>query len=360
MSSGTDTTSDANAVDAARTLKNLSYVGISIAIVALLALLASQLHGLFAAIGIGVLIVLSSGAVGAVLGFLFALPRILSKDPKEEPVGAGGATTGARARFLGSNTNLERVSDWLTTMIIGVGLTQLGQVNSALYDFRVFIADTAKVFPAGCTTACNAGALPLVGPMLLIFGFIGGFIALYLFTRLKISSLFQRVEEDLNRLPSTSAAAVKEAASEASLASGGASESPAIQAVLSSSQPSVDESLSLMYSLLYRPNGYQQVIDLGGRLSNTAATKRPEYWFYLAAAFGQKYSSLKATGASDEELRSARDNALDCARRAVTLDPSFKHRLLHISDPEGSDNDLADLRNDPDFQKIVGVRARKS
>jgi hypothetical protein len=352
MSLDTVSRANHNEADAARTIRTLCHVGIGVAIVALLALIASQAQGVIAAIGIGILITLASGAVGAMLGFLFALPRVFSKDPKNEPVEAGDSTDTARRRLLGSNTNLERVSDWLSTMIVGVGLTQLSEVNHALYEFRVFIAETAKVFPgdANCASGCSAGTLPSVGPMLLISGLIGGFVALYLFTRLKMSGLFQKVEQDLNLLSGSAAAAVKQTATEASVAG---AESPAIQAVLKSPQPNVDESLSLMFSLLYRPNGYQQVIDLGGRLSNTAASRRPEFWFYLAAAFGQKYSSLKASSAPVPELQSAKDNALDCARRAVGLDSSYQNRLWYISDPEGMDDDLADFRDDADFRKIV-------
>jgi hypothetical protein len=343
-----------------RTLRFLGYTGLGVLVVALIALAISQSRGLPAAMGIGVLIVLAAAAVGAALGFLFALPRVLSKDPKDDGAADRSSTPNENRRVLGSNTNLERVSDWLTTMIVGVALTQLGEINSALLRFRIFIAETAKVFPADgiCKAECSAGALPVVSPMLLIFGLVVGFIALYLFTRLKLSGLFQQVEVDLDRLSSDSVAVVKQAATKASQTEG-AAESPVIQAVLSSSQPSVDESLGLMYSLLYRPDGYQQVIDLGGQLSNAVVNRRPEYWFYLAAAFGQKYSALKKAG-DEGELQSAKNNVLECSRKAVALDASYKQRLWHISDPEGTDNDLADFREDPDFLKIVGIRARRT
>jgi hypothetical protein len=351
---------NASGEDQKRTLRFLGLTCVGILILAVLALVISQTRGLTAAIGIGVLIIFAAAAIGAALGFLFALPRVLSSDPKND-VSADGSPTGVvKKRVLGSNTNLERVSDWLTTMIVGVALTQLGEIDSALLRFRLFIAETARVFPkdANCIAQCSAGALPVVAPLLLIFGLVAGFITLYLFTRLKLSSLFQGVEDDLNRLSGIPGAAVKQAATQASQTEGGA-ENPTIQAVLSSPQPSVDESLGLMYSLLYRPNGYQQVIDLGGKLSNSIITKRPEFWFYQAAAFGQKYHELKKSGAT-EELQSAKDNMLDCARRAVILDPAYKFRLWHISDPEGTDNDLADFREDPDFLKLVGSRQRRN
>jgi hypothetical protein len=340
--------------DVSRTLTTLFNVGLVVVAAAIVALFASQRVGLIAALGIGTIIILASAAVGAGLGFLFALPRVLTKDPKDEPTQDSTIQKQRKQRLLGSNTNLERVSDWLTTMIVGVGLTQLGNIDAALFRFRLFLSHTATVFPnaAGNT----AGALPNVGPMLLIFGLIAGFISLYLFTRLRLSALFQRVEEDLSgKLEGAPADAVRAAASSASSVSG-AEENPTIQALLVSGQPSIDESLNLMYTLLYRPRGYQQVIDLGGKLSNTVITKRPEYWFYLAAAFGQKHRSLSEGGTSDES-RSAKDNAFDCARRAIDLDTSFKSRLWHLTDPDGIDNDLADFRNDAEFRAMVGMRS---
>ncbi len=339
-------------IEAARTRRNLWLAGIGVATAAVLALWASQSHGLAAAIGIGSLIALASGTVGALLGFLFAVPRVLSRDPKDEPPSPNSSADSKRKRVLSSNTNLERVSDWLTTMIVGVGLTQLNQIDPALYRFRIFLRETARVFPDAA--GGNAGTLPNVGPMLLIVGLIAGFVSLYLFTRLKLSALFQLVEEDLDRLPS--AIAVKEMATQASLS--GAAESPFIRAVLESTQPSVDDSLNLMYTLLYRPDGYQKVIDLGGQLSNSVAAKRPDYWFYLAAAFGQKHHALLSVGGTERE--SAKDNAFDCARRAVALDPTFKSRLWQISDPDGVDNDLADFRDDKTFQAIVGRKDTRS
>ena len=361
------------AAQEAQTLRQLLSAGAWIVGARMAGLLFSQLRGIPGAIGVGTMIVLTAGAVGAVLGFLFALPRVLAKDQSDKPAPAPAPEPVSTAkapqprRLLGSNTNLERVSDWLTTMIVGVGLTQLGNVNTALLDFRQFIADTAKVFPADCTlnatAACkdalHAGVLPLVSPLLLIFGLVAGFVGFYLLTRLKLSRLFLNVEMALDGhkdapLPEPNAEGVKDVVSRHIAA--GETESPAMQAVMSSARPSVDDTISLMYSLLYRTNGYQQVIELGAQLANTVATTRPSYWFYLAAAFGQKYSALLEQKQTGSALQSARDNALESARKAVQIDPIFKQRLLHVSDPDGVDNDLADLRNDPDFLNIVGQR----
>jgi hypothetical protein len=106
-----------------------------------------------------------------------------------------------------------------------------------------------------------------------------------------------------------------------------------------------------MFNLLYKPGGYRRVIQMSGELSRTPITKRPEYWFYLAAAFGQE---MHHTEAGSSERQSARDNALDAAQRAIRIDKSFRARLREISNPNSTDNDLALLRDDPEFQKLIG------
>ena len=187
--------------------------------------------------------------------------------------------------------------------------------------------------------------------MLLILGVMFGFLSLYLYTRLSLAMLFNRVEADLShQLPRSAGAEVKRVA----LDFGAASENPALKALTTTRDPSIDDALNLMFTLLYQPNGYQTVIDLGGKLSPTAIATRPEYWFYLAAAFGQKHHALKLAEADQPELDSARENAMDCARRAVGIDPLFKSRLYNLAQFGGSDDDLADFSEDPEFLRIVG------
>jgi hypothetical protein len=115
--------------------------------------------------------------------------------------------------------------------------------------------------------------------------------------------------------------------------------------------PAWRDGLEAMLQLLYKADGYRRVIQMAGELSSTPIAKRAEYWFYLSAAFGQK---MHHADEGSDERRSARDNALDAARRAVLIDESFGKRLWAISDPEGIDSDLALLRNNNAFRQIVG------
>jgi hypothetical protein len=232
-------------------------------------------------------------------------------------------------------------------MIVGATLVELHHINDALLAFRDFLERTARVFPSP-TGELTAGVIPTVGPVLLVFGAVCGFLYMYLNTRLVLVRLFATIERFLAGDPSLSA-------SQQRIVSEIAQEQEGLDSTLRQQAASprgwtVDDALGLMFNLLYK-NNPDKVLQLGAELSATGARNRAEYWFYLAAAFGQKLHRLDRGTA---EWLSARDNALDSARRAVSIAPNYRERLWAISDPSSNDDDLAPLRDDPEFLKIVG------
>lgn len=336
-------------------LTAMYFVMILVPVAALTALILGQYPGWRAAIGVGIFIYLAAVGIGGLIGFLFSLPRVLTQGTalSSDGVKTDQQLSPQGKRLLQTNTNLERVSDWLTTMLVGVGLTQITAINEGLLRFRDFIASNAKVFPCqtmAAGSACagpNAGSLPAIAPFILIVGLVAGFLGVYVFTRLKLVAAFNEVE---NKLAGEAKRAVLAAAQELSAST----ESPGVKSIASGLAPSISDSLSLMLNGLYTPGKYQSVIDLGGKLSSSGATHRPEYWFYLAAAFGQKHHELlQSKGADSPEVLSARLNVLDCAKRAARLDASYKHRLAYIAIPGSVDDDLADFQNDPEFKEIT-------
>ncbi|SFJ70593.1 hypothetical protein SAMN03159338_2249 [Sphingomonas sp. NFR04] len=334
---------------------------------------ASQATGSTGAIGICGLIFLSAATAGALVGFIFAVPRVLSNKRETSQV------EGVRARVLGTNTNLERISDWLSTMLVGVGLSQLTNFNGLLVQFRFFLAETAKVYMVAGRP--SAGVIPAVGPFVLVLGAASGFLFMYLMTRLVLVGFFKESEEMLSgRAAAAIRVAVREArddaasavlAADASADASKAGPLPAGEAQPSEQTPSLqdsvtaatfehaatartltaDDALEVMFELLYEPRGYLRVIQMSAELSRSSITRRAEYWFYLAAAFGQK---MHNTLEGSNERQSARDNALDAARRAVKIDKAYRSRLWAISDPESTDDDLALLRDDAEFRRLVG------
>jgi len=349
-------------------LAELMQIGGGGLLIALIAAWASHRQGLLGAIGISVLILLTAFAVGSLLGFLFGLPRVLSRDqtstsaaegaspPPSELTKAAPATASAqpekqrRDRLIKSSTNLEQIADWLTTLLVGAGLSQIGQIPAALSGFRDFLEERALVFPGATPGEMDAGQIPVVGPVLLVLGVVCGFLYMYLSTRLVLVRVFDSIERfiDGEPLSSENRLAVgqilqtrRREGAFASLAFGAEGRAMTMQ-----------DALTAMLELLYADDP-KRVIDIGAHLLNTDAANRPDYWFYLAAAFGQQMQ--QAADADDGPGReSARDNAMDCARRAVALDPSYRARLWAISDPEGPDGDLRLMRSYEPFLRLVG------
>ena len=343
----------------------LGFVALGLVSAAALSLAASQTRGIPAAIGIGGLIFVSTAAVGGMFGFLFSVPRILAKDPLSPLPDKEGRQPDEEGRegerkvnLLRSNSNLERISEWLTTMLVGVGLTQVGQIDDQLRAFSAFLrTETSHLGPAGAT-------IPIIGPFVLLFGLVVGFIFFYLYTRLYLSALFQYVEQILgDREPDGTAKIGQgaEAVIEEAEQLSGESEDPSIKLVSGGAAPSVNQGLDIIRSLLYVRDGYQRAIDLGNKISGSSARSSAEYWLLMACAFGQKYHVL-LTGPGSEsppaperqkQLSETMNSVLTCVRNAVHLDPAYKPRLKALSNPGAYDNDLQDFNSDATFLALV-------
>src|SRR5690242_13820196 len=88
-----------------------------------------------AVVSLGVLLAGGCLLLGALVGFLFGIPRSLLHE--------GGAANGDNEQAAGRyrpNTNLEQISDWLTKILVGVGLTQMGEIPNYLRDGASYLA----------------------------------------------------------------------------------------------------------------------------------------------------------------------------------------------------------------------------
>ncbi|WP_371480126.1 hypothetical protein [Kitasatospora sp. NBC_00315] len=120
------------------------------------------------AVGGGLVVAGAAAVLGGGLGFLFGVPRMQAGGSAQP----GPAAVGARqdASYL-PNTNLEQVSDWLTKVLLGVGLTQLGSLGTRLHQLGAALAPALGGDPG---TAPFAAALVLY---FLVLGFLAGWLA---------------------------------------------------------------------------------------------------------------------------------------------------------------------------------------
>jgi hypothetical protein len=125
------------------------------------------------AFGVASMVASASLLAGAFFGFIFGVPRTLQRGG-EDDVGSNKTLDANSKPTYRPNTNLEQISDWLTKILVGAGLTQIGGIRQWLRDLGTSLApgfgasDNARVF-ATATVVCFV---------------LNGFLIGYLWTRL--------------------------------------------------------------------------------------------------------------------------------------------------------------------------------
>lgn len=111
---------------------------------------------------------------GALLGFLFGIPQYFARPTDPDS---------SKASYQ-PNTNLTQVSDWLTKIIIGVGLVQFGQLAQTIGRLGDSLEASFGGEPAGKP----------YGIALVVGYFLIGFLTSYLYTRLRLQWAFAQAD----------------------------------------------------------------------------------------------------------------------------------------------------------------------
>jgi len=333
---------------------NVAWTSVGLFIWFILSSLCILLHALNAAAGqapgartASFLGVLSNSAllgaaftsVGALLGFIFGIPRVPKYSAPAAPqLQAGGAAaTGTPPRQqddrrLTPNTNLEDISDWLTKILVGAGLAQLAVLPGKL-------TRLAEFFHASMPLTAEAAL------MILLNFFVLGFMGSYLLTRLFLTEAFRTVEEG-----------------------GGAKFGRVAQDLLLEISPGASKEErdakyeSYIYTCLYLdpPDGFERTIRACLEyLENAGDSPNPRILAYQAMAYGQKYDWDQKHGAAKDALVLLRNSALAAVKRAVEAQPKLRTLLRTTWDPNdpsklrGEENDLEVFFNDSDFKQIL-------
>jgi hypothetical protein len=181
-------------------------------------LLAVPIYAL-KAFAVAMLLALAAAMVGGLLGFLFGVPRpatgtaapstslaggevpALAGQASAQPaeVGPGGAAppaalasgvaTPRSGRTWQSSTNLTEISDWLTKIIVGIGLVEAKWISERFTQLSQSLG--AMLFD-------GAAGSRLVIPSVIIVGALVGFLYAYLFTQLVIAGLVARTDAELS------------------------------------------------------------------------------------------------------------------------------------------------------------------
>lgn len=148
---------------------------------------ATSITQFLLAIGVALMIAAAALVSGSFLGFIFGIPRTLQQGISQNNQEANPPKDKLSGLTYQVNTNLEQISDWLTKILVGVGLTQIPGIIKAFENYSNYVD---KYGFAGFTNSkVFAGAL-------LIYFLIGGFIVGYLWTRLYLATAFRQADLD--------------------------------------------------------------------------------------------------------------------------------------------------------------------
>lgn len=131
-------------------------------------------------------------AAGDMLGFLFGIPRVLQQDeakpPASQPADAKAAASANQETSYRQqvNTNLEQISDWLTKIIVGIGLIELRRLPDAVNRLSLFVSKSLGASPEGQGLAAA----------IIIYFTVLGFLSGYLLTRIYLSGAFRRADTE--------------------------------------------------------------------------------------------------------------------------------------------------------------------
>ena len=259
--------------------------------------------------------------VGGLVGFLFGIPRTVQSEGIEvavplssslQPMLTPPAVSQTTYR---ENTNLEQISDWLTKILVGVGLTQIRELPQLCVQLSTFL---------GAALGNSPGA-PVFGVSLAVYSAMVGFFFGYLETRLYLMGAFSRAGQSLRGL------------------------------IQETRELAVSNLETLVFNSLYidPPQGFQTAIERGEEY----LAKHPpnaRVFRFLSAAYGQKHHWDREHSATPEQLRQWRNRALEFAKRAIELDNTEKAILRVLWEGTSPrENDLSDFRDDPDFAQLL-------
>jgi hypothetical protein len=349
----------------------------------------------------------AAGFSGGLLGFIFGVPKSLTD---------GNATAGGASDHTSqTNTNLEQISDWLTKILVGAGLTSL----TSLPGFAAKVVDYL--------TSHGYHGLPGEGTLavfLIIYFATAGFFWSYIETRTTLTELFAGIDpgvtpdllqvarlassepgsppapgdDKILQLSPTRLTTVEllDARGSAEIRAGRlrdaidflqramhmAPSSPQIQRklayALSASNRTAEAeklisdtkaqaeragstveqnrlALNELFNALYVPNGYDKAIEIGTALLNTDQAANGDLHFWLACAYGQRAAALRQRGADFAVEKSA---ALESLRTMKQVRPDLLPLARSVWQPDTyqgikDEDDLEVFRDDPDFAAIL-------
>jgi len=176
---------DRNEPNVWRMLRFMILMGVAVILILSIASIWAPTENSFRAfvnsLGTGLLIGGACFTTGGLMGFLFAIPKLLQNTSLLPESAASN-----KVIFL-HNDNLVQISDWLTKIIVGVGLTQLHDIPPALFSIGGQLSPSFGYGEVGRNIAVGC----------VLYFIVVGFLSVYIWTRLYFIKLLRRSNEEL-------------------------------------------------------------------------------------------------------------------------------------------------------------------
>ena len=141
----------------------------------------------FAIISVGLMAACAATLAGGLLGFIFGVPY--TRDDVSPATKTENDSASIRMSHYRPNTSLEQISDWLTKMLVGVGLVEVKTIPGQLKRLAEYIA-------TGLGSGKGADAFASVT---LIYFSICGFLFGFLWARLSLGRMLTNADKYLFR-----------------------------------------------------------------------------------------------------------------------------------------------------------------
>jgi tetratricopeptide (TPR) repeat protein len=321
-----------------------------------------ELRSALSTFGTSVTIGLAAAAVGGLLGFLFGIPRAVIQADRS-------------GQSFESNTNLEQVSDWLTKILIGLGLAQLGAAGTGLSNLGHTLAKAL---------GDTGDAGQVFGVSVVLYYAILGFMLGYLPARLSLPGMLQDAEARLHhieqQLPAAEGKEMKDAAEAAFKEPVDPSDedrrkalqlNTEVRQIEATGVPISAQTYRRMALELKRTGHYAEAaitylkaaeadptdvtaLNFAGVLYSKYLHdySRAAELYERAIRLDPTYTSAVYNSACNEARRGNRQEALLLLRSAIRADPT-RYRKLAQADAELENGAFVSLRDDPVFRELV-------
>lgn len=128
---------------------------------------------------------LASVGVGCVMRFLFGIPKLAEEGITRAQAAQGGQVAVTSLLF---NTNLGQISDWVTKIVVGLGIAQFGEVLDGANWLAIKFGDVFAPTPLSSSAASTYGL------SLVIAGVTISFLLMYMWTATRLPEVWGPTE----------------------------------------------------------------------------------------------------------------------------------------------------------------------